>query len=151
VFDRNTALADTVTVCSLLEFRLKGPKVNVPADSACFTLNVKAGIGEQKWGGYYLGEGNYVVRYAPKQAETISYTITSALPGFQEQAGRFVVNNEWPGKPGKTDYKLGPNWFTDRNDPGLYDGNIQGGITIKKWRKDVLMDWAKRWEWLRGS
>ena len=149
IFNRNTTLADTVTVCSLLEFHIKGPTINLPADSTCFSLNVKAGIGEQKWAGYYKGDGEYVVRYAPKQAETISYTITSNIPGFPSLAGQFVVNNEWPGKTLKTDYKLGPNWYTDRNDPQLYDGNIQGGITIKKWRKDILLDWAKRWEWLK--
>jgi hypothetical protein len=151
VFNRNTTLADTVTVCSVLEFHLKGPQVNIPKDSACFSLNVKAGIGEQKWAGYYVGYGNYVVRYIPKQAETISYTITATIPGFQEQAGQFVVDNEWPGKPRKTDYPLGPHWFTDRTDPQLYDGKIQGGITIKKWRNNVLLDWAKRWAWLKGE
>ncbi|MBO9202856.1 MULTISPECIES: nucleoside hydrolase-like domain-containing protein [Niastella] len=127
VFNRNTTLTDTVTVCSLLEFHFKGPKANIPPDSACFMLIVKAGIGEQKWAGYYRGDGDYVVRYAPKQAEKISYTVTAAVPGFKEQAGQFVVNNEWPGIRGKTDYPLGPHWYTDRNDPQLYDGNIQGG------------------------
>lgn len=149
IFNRNTTLADTVTVCSILEFHIKGPQVNIPPDSACFTLSVKAGIGEQQWAGYYLGEGNYVVRYAPKQAETLSYNITSPIPGFKEQAGQLVVDNLWPGKPRKTDYPLGKNWYTDRSDPQLYDGKIQGGITVKKWRNDVLMDWAKRWEWLK--
>jgi hypothetical protein len=125
--------------------------LKIPADSTCFSLNVKAGIGEQKWPGYYAGEGDYVVRYTPKQAETISYTITSAIPGFTGQAGQFVVDNIWPGKTRKTDYRLGPHWYTDRSDPQLYDGYIQGGVTIKKWRKEVLMDWAKRWQWLRGN
>ncbi|MCS3800588.1 hypothetical protein GGD38_005970 [Chitinophagaceae bacterium OAS944] len=151
IFNRNTSLADTVTVCSLLEFHIKGPKIKIPADSACFSLNVKAGIGEQKWAGYYAGEGNYVVRYTPKQAENISYTITSAIPGFTEQAGEFVVDNIWPGKTRTTDYRLGPHWYTDRSDPKLYDGKIQGGLTIKKWRNDVMMDWAKRWQWLKGN
>lgn len=149
VFNQNTSLADTVTVCSILEFHIKGPKLNIAPDSTCFTLNVKAGIGEQKWAGYYLGEGNYVVRYAPKQSETLSYTTTSTIPGFPEQLGALVVDNVWPGKKRKTDYPLGPNWYTDRSDPKLYDGKIQGGMTVKKWRNDVLQDWAKRWAWLR--
>lgn len=150
VFNRNTTLNDTVTVCSILEFHIKGPQINIPSDSACFTLNVKAGIGEQKWAGYYLGKGNYVVRYAPKQSETISYKITSSIPGFPEQSGEFVVDNIWPGKVRETDYRLGANWYTDRNDPQLYDGKIQGGITVKKWRNEVLQDWAKRWQLLRN-
>lgn len=148
-FDRKTTLADTVTVCSVVEFCLKGPKRNIPPDSACFSLNMKAGIGEQKWAGFYLGKETYVVRYAPKQSETLSYTITSPIPGFPEQSGQFVVDNLWPGKAKKTDYRLGANWFTDRSDPQLYDGKIQGGITVKKWRTEVLQDWGKRWKWLQ--
>ena len=92
-----------------------------------------------------------MVRYTPKQAETISYTITSTIPGFTEQAGQFVVDNIWPGKIRKTDYRLGPHWYTDRSDPKLYDGKIQGGLTIKKWRNDIMMDWAKRWKWLKAN
>ncbi|MBD0364665.1 MAG: DUF5060 domain-containing protein, partial [Flavisolibacter sp.] len=149
VFNRNTTLADTVTVCSILEFHIKGPEINIPADSACFTLSVKAGIGEQKWAGYYRGDGNYVVRYAPKQSETLSYNITSSIAGFPEQSGQLVVDNLWPGKDRKTDYPLGPHWFTDRSDAQLYDGKIQGGLTVKKWRNKVLQDWAKRCQWLQ--
>ena len=149
IFNRNTTLNDTVTVCSIMEFHIKGPEVNIPADSACFTLSVKSGIGEQVWSGYYLGNGNYVVRYAPKQSETLSYKITSPIAGFPEQSGEFVVDNIWPGKAKKTDYILGSHWYTDRGDSHLYDGKIQGGVTVKKWRNDVLRDWAKRWEWIR--
>lgn len=149
IFNRNTTLADTVTVCSIMEFHIKGPVLNISADSACFTLSVKAGIGEQKWAGYYRGKGDYVVRYAPKQSEVLSYTITSPIAGFPEQAGQFVVDNLWPGKVRKTDYLLGSHWYTDRKDPRLYDGKIQGGLAVKKWRNDVLSDWARRWAWLR--
>ena len=150
VFNRNTTLADTVTVCSVLEFQIQGPQIRIPSDSACFTMSVKAGIGEQKWAGYYLGDGQYVVRYAPKQSESISYKMTSSIPGFPEQSGQFVVDNVWPGEPRTTDYVLGPQWYTDRKDTKLYDGQIQGGITIKIWRNDVLQDWAKRWQWLKN-
>jgi hypothetical protein len=151
ILNRNTTLADTVTVCSILEFHIKGPRVNIPTDSACFTMTVKAGMGEQKWAGYYLGDGNYALRYAPKQSETLSYKITSPIRGFPEQSGQFVVDNRWPGKTRKTDYHLGSHWYTDRSDPRLYDGKIQGGITVKKWRNEVLQDWAKRWSWLQSE
>lgn len=148
IFDRNTTLADTVYTYSLAEFHVNGPEINIPADSACITMTVLAGIGEQKWDGFYLGEGKYAVRYAFKQAETLSYKITSDIPGFEEQTGELVVNNVWPGSYHSSDYKLGPNWYTDRSDPELYDKKWQGAKTILKWRSDVLLDWAKRWEWL---
>jgi len=149
VYNRNTTLADTATVCSVMEFHFKGPVVNIPPDSACISMSVKAKIGEQKWAGYYLGNGDYVVRYCPKQSESLSYKVTSPIPGFAEQNGQFVVDNTWPGKPHATDYKLGSNWYTDKGDAELFLGTIQGAKTIMKWREDVLTDWAKRWSWLR--
>ena len=71
------------------------------------------------------------------------------IPNFPLQQEKLVVDNLWPGKSNATDYKLGANWYTDKTDPQLYDGNIQGGKTVSKWRNVALSDWAKRWEWLR--
>jgi len=65
------------------------------------------------------------------------------------QEGTLVVTNAWPGKRHPTDYTLGANWYTDKADPRLYDGKIQGGKTVSGWRHAVLRDWAKRWAWLR--
>lgn len=148
VYNRNTTVSDTVPVYSIVELHFKGPRLNIPQDSACFTLAVKAGIGEQKWDGFYLGNGEYVIRYIPKQTETISYAISSKLPGFVGQNGAFVVDNTWPGKPRSSNYVLGANWYTDKKDPKLFDGIWQGGKTVLKWRNTVLLDWAQRWKWL---
>lgn len=149
VFDRNTTLRDTVTVFSIVEFKFKGPVTQIPRDSACLTMTVKSEIGEQRWDGFYLGNGDYIIRYCPKRTETLTYKITSDIAGFKEQEGAFVVDNVWPGIPRKTNYQLGANWYTDRSAPELYDGIWQGGKTVLKWRNDVLLDWAKRWNWLR--
>ncbi len=148
VYNRNTTTGDTATVYSVMEFHFKGPVVNIPADSACITMTVKARIGEQKWPGYYMGNGDYVLRYCPKQTETITYKVTSPVAGFAEQNGQFVVDNVWPGKARATDYKLGKNWFTDKPDAELFDGIQQGAKTVLKWRNAALLDWAKRWRWL---
>jgi len=149
IFNRNTTIKDTVTVFSIIEFNFKGPVIKFPPDSPCIMMSVKSEIGEQKWEGFYRGNGNYVVRYSPKRTETLTYTVTSTITGFKEQRGEYVVDNNWPGKPRNTNYKLGPNWYTDRPNPELYDDIWQGGKTVLKWRNDVLLDWAKRWEWLR--
>ena len=151
IFHRNTTIADTVPVYSILEFHFKGPVINIPPDSACFTMAVYAKIGEQKWPGFYLGQGNYDVRYAPKRAETLTYQVTSGIPGFRKQSGKFVVDDIWPGKHRSTDYKLGHNWYTDKSNPSLFVGIWQGVKTVMKWRSDALMDWAKRWEWLKAK
>ena len=149
LFNRNTSVKDTVTVFSIVEFRFKGPVMNIPADSACIEMVVKSEIGEQKWDGFYLGNGNYIVRYCPKRTETLTYKVTSGIKGFEEQSGSFAVDNVWPGKPRKTNFKLGKNWYTDRPDAELYDDIWQGGKTVLKWRSDILLDWAERWKWLQ--
>jgi hypothetical protein len=149
IFNRNTSVTDTVPVFSIIEFRFKGPVVQIPHDSACLIMTVKSEIGEQKWNGFYLGNGDYIVRYSPKRTETLTYKVTSGITGFNEQNGAFVVDNIWPGKPRTTNFKLGSNWYTDRPNPELYDDIWQGGKTVLKWRSDVLLDWAKRWNWLR--
>lgn len=149
VYHRNTTLVDTATVYSVVEYHFQGPKINIPPDSGCFTMTVKARIGEQKWAGFYLGNGEYAIKYAPKQTETLSYSITSPIPGFPAQSGQLVVDNVWPGKARPTDFKLGPAWYTDRAAPALFDGRQQGAQTVLKWRSAALLDWAKRWAWLR--
>ncbi|WP_346236114.1 nucleoside hydrolase-like domain-containing protein [Niabella insulamsoli] len=149
IFDRMTSLRDTVAYCTVVEFLLAGPEINKPPGSICFWMETPYKNNVQKWAGYYLGDGRYGLRFAPKQAEVISYQFTSDIPGFPTQRGQLVVTNSWPGRQNTTDYKLGKNWFTDKADPKLYDGKIQGGTTISKWRTAVLLDWAKRWKWLQ--
>lgn len=151
VFDRNTTLSDTVAFCTVVEYRFKGPEIRVTADSAVFWMEVPYGKTKQIWPGYYLGGGNYNIRYVPKQAETLHFEFTSQIPGFSIGKGQLVVSNLWPGKPNETDYLLGENWYSDSSDPGLYDGRLQGGKTILKWRNEVLSDWAKRWDWLKSD
>ena len=145
IFNRSTTLKDTVPVYAIIEFRIKGPEMNIPADSTCFTMTTDG----QDWEGFYLGNGEYAVRYAPKSTAVLTYKITSDIPEFPEQTGEFVVNNTWPGKIDADDYKLGDYWYTDRNDANLFEGKWQGSKTVSKWRKDVLRDWAKRWELLK--
>ncbi len=149
IFYGTTSLKDTVAFCSILEFRFKGPETDIAPDSACFLMEVPYGESVQKWPGYYLGNGNYAIRYIPKKAETIHYVFTSEIPELNGLEGTIVVDNHWPGKEGDNDYKLGDNWYTDKSDKDFYDGKIQGGKTILKWRDEILLDWAKRWEWLR--
>ena len=149
VYNHSANLTDTVAFCTIIEFHLKGPVINVPSDSICFWMETPYKNNIQKWPGYYLGNGQYAIKYAPKQAEILNYNFISEIPDFPLQKGQLVVANIWPGKKQKTDYQLGTNWYSDKANPGLYDGKIQGGKTISKWRMDALLDWAKRWDWLR--
>jgi hypothetical protein len=145
VFYRNTTIADTVAAYSVLEWRFTGPKLDIPVDSSCFTFEVA----NQVWPGYYLGDGMYGVRYSSKQEEICTYITSSAIPELDGQSGQFVSTVPWPGKPNADDYELGENWYGDRKDPDLFLNKWQGAKTVSKFRKEYLLDWAKRWQWLK--
>jgi hypothetical protein len=145
LLDRHTTTSDTVVAYGVVEWRLKGPELTIPEDSACFTLE----ISNQIWPGYYLGEGIYAVRYSSKTPETCTYVTASDIPELDGLMGQFVSVAPWPGTPGPDDYKLGANWYTDRPEPELFFGIQQGARTISKHREAFLADWTKRWEWLK--
>lgn len=148
VFDRTTTIKDTVAYCSIMELRFTVPKTNAKKESICFWMEVPYGKTIQKWPGYYIGNDVYAIRYIPKKAEVLHYKLTSDLSEINGKEGAIVATNLWPGKKSQTDYKLGTNWFTDKQDKNLYFGKIQGGITVSKWKEEILLDWSKRWNWL---
>lgn len=145
IFHGNSTPGDTVAVYSVLEWRFHGPELNIPEDSACFTFQT----GGQEFPGYYLGHGNYGVRYSSKKPEKGTYKITSAIAALDGQAGGYLSVNPWPGKPGRDDYPVGRNWYGDRSDPTLFLGVQQGARTVSKYRTAILRDWQKRWDWLK--
>ncbi|GJM33902.1 MAG: hypothetical protein DHS20C18_29030 [Saprospiraceae bacterium] len=147
IFDRNTTTADTVVAYAVIEWRFKGPEPELPfsQDSTFFTLE----ISNQLWPGYYLGDGIYGVRYSSKKPEICTYITSSAIPELHGQTGQFVSIVPWPGKPSPDDYKLGANWYSDRQEPEFFIGVQQGARTVSKYREEFLLDWAKRWDWLK--
>lgn len=116
----------------------------IPQDSTCFNLKVN----NQIWPGYYLGKGNYGVRYSSKKPETGTYLTPSKIPELNAQAGQYISVTPWPGEVDPNDYVLGSNWYSDRLEPQLFIGEQQGAKTVSKYREAFLLDWAKRWEWL---
>lgn len=145
IFNGNSSIKDTVAVYSVMEWKYKGPQLNIATDSVCFMLEC---VG-QKWPGYYVGNGIYAVRYSSKKPETGSYTITSAIAELNGQSGKYVSINPWPGNANADDYLLGKHWYSDRPDADLFIGEQQGAKTISIHRQAFLMDWAKRWAWLQ--
>lgn len=95
-------------------------------------MEVPYGKSVQKWPGYSLGNGEYVIRYIPKKAETLNYRFTSKIPELNNLEGSIVINILWPGKKHDTDYLFGNNWYSDKSDEGLYDGKLQGDKTVLK-------------------
>lgn len=165
---------DTVPCYSLMEWRLKGPRLEkarsaslrAMRDSICFIMRTD----RQDWRGYYEGNGIYVVRYSPKAPATLKYEITSPIKGFPVHEGTFVVGQSWPAVglyqcKSKTiksaPIQLGNTWWSDASDAALLsgvsddtslgggdysalNGKWQGAGTIAKWRNEIMKDWAER-------
>ncbi|EAZ79738.1 nucleoside hydrolase-like domain-containing protein [Algoriphagus machipongonensis] len=144
VFIGGSTVQDTVAAYSTIEWRFEGPELSVPEDSVVFNIEVQ----NQTWPGYYLGNGTYGVKYSSKKPEHGSYKTSSSIPEIDGLVGAYMSTIPWPGKATADDYQLGPNWYSDRQNPALYIEDQQGAKTISKYRKEFLMDWAKRWKWL---
>ena len=149
IYTAPTTVKDSIPFCGIMEFNLKGPEQAMEPGTVCFKMVVPYGKSQQIWPGYYMGNGQYQLRYIPKKAETLNYYFTSDIDALNGLKGSIVVTNKWPGDQLKTSYPLGKTWFTDKPEAQFYDGKLQGGKTIGKWRTAVMEDWAKRWAWLK--
>ena len=137
----------TAPVYSIIEFHLpcKLNEVNINKDQACFNMT----IDNQTWEGFYIGNGDCSVRYSPKYSGSYTYKTISDYNELNGLEGIFQISNDWPGEYNKEDYLVGSNWFTDVKNPKLFEDKWQGAGTVRKWRKEILEDWAERWKCLR--
>lgn len=149
IFDRPTTSCDTIQRDGIIEWHFRGPVLEAEIGSVQGTLIVA----KQSWAVYYMGNGNYMTRYATYKNGIISYSITSDLEGFPLQSGYFYVENAFPGKHRPTDYKVGNTWWTDKSAPSLYGTrtHCQGAMTVLKWRQSVIEDWGTRCSWLKNG
>ena len=165
IFKGATTVSDTIQRDGIVEWHLKGPKLKkgkytVVKDRWSSGSDNEVGlltVDKQKWPLYYLGNGNYMCRYATYKFGVVSYTIEgptdlngNAIKGFKKIEGTLFVDNVFPGKQRSTDYMLGNTWWGDRLDPQLYSDRekCQGAKTVAKWRDEVMEDWGRRCQWL---
>lgn len=146
VFTRNTTEKDTVAVYSVIEYQFAGPVLN---DSVIGKKYFTFTADRQNWDGVYVGDGKYAVRYSPKQPAVLKYTTKSDIKELDGHKGAFVVSGLWPGKKTSDGIALGDNWYSDKQDPTLFEGVWQGSATVSKYRIEVLNDWIERWNILR--
>ena len=146
VFYGATTAKDTVQICGIIEWQLRGPvREDIAIDSACVTLDIR----KQKWNGYYKGNGLYILRHSTYYTGTLDYTITSTIDGFAPITGQITVENTWNVAPKDTDYMVGSQWWTDSYAPADYWHNCAGAQTQRIVRDEIMADWANRWQWLK--
>jgi hypothetical protein len=144
-FNRQTTLADQVPVFGLVEWVMTGPDQGPAHDQPCLWLEVE----EQKFEGYYEGNGRYRARFVPKKTGEWRYRISSPIAALNGLQGQFTSVGPWPGARHPQDISPLNKWWSDNPDPQLFMGASQGALTVGRWREAFLQDWASRWAWLK--
>jgi hypothetical protein len=144
-FNRQTTLVDQVPVFALVEWVMTGPDQGPAHDRPCLWLEIE----DQKFEGYYEGNGRYRVRFVPKKTGQWHYRISSPLAPLNGLQGQFTSVGPWPGARHPQDIAPLRKWWSDNPDPDLFMGASQGALTVGRWREAFLQDWASRWAWLQ--
>ncbi len=144
-FCRNTTMEDTIQVFGVLELVYRGPvREDLPRDVPAFFLRTK----DQDFPGFYTGNGEYKIRFVPKEVSDWTYVIHSDIPELDGQSGSFRSTPEEAGTREK-----GPltHWWTDRLEEEWAEGPHKGAKTVSQWRKEFLMDFAARYDRCQGD
>ncbi|WP_284645273.1 nucleoside hydrolase-like domain-containing protein [Paenibacillus silviterrae] len=138
VFDRNTTKEDIIEVFGILELVFRGPVLDSPSDVCVFTLVVEG----QNFEGFYLGNGEYRVRFMPKATGHWSYETKSDIAELNGQTGEFTCIEESAARLG---YDAAyPNWWSDVLDTELQEDSHKGAKTVSMWRETFLRDFQAR-------
>lgn len=138
-FERQPRAEDEVEIFSIVEIVIR-PSVRSAAGSKAELVSEA-----QRFPGYPDETGAWHFLFCPKDAKTWSYVIESSDPALQGNQGAFRSVLPKPG-PACSPSAAYPNWWTDDPSPENYEGPHPGAKTISRWRKDFLMDFARRLE-----
>ena len=147
IFSRTTTAQDTARVFSVIEWHVAGPVRNdITPGQPCITLH----IDRQEWEGYYMGDGDYMVRYSTYRTGTLPYSITSEIAGFPVQNGQITISDTSPRTRQEADYAVGGHWYGDKwGAENRWNGH-RGAMTVFRWREKAMEDWGRRCRWLGG-
>ena len=138
-FHRNTTLNDEVEIFEVMEFVFDGPRIENKEDQAVFYLEVE----NQRFEGFYCGDGEYRVRFMPKSIGTWSYKTVSKIPELDGLTGKFVSVKENAEMRNKDIQNL-TNWWSDILDTQYAEGEHMGAKTVSNWREEYLKDFEIR-------
>ncbi len=136
-FERMTTKEDRIEVFSILELIL--PLGDDPPEPFEAILAVE----NQKLLGHALGDGSLRFRFCPKDAKSYSFRIQSNAPALDGITGGVTAYLPAPNMARRPTTHL-PNWWTDDPSPNVAVGFHSGAKTVNRWRKDFLLDFARR-------
>ena len=140
----NPTLSDTIEVFGTLELIFQGPDCGMTQDETAFVMEVKG----QEFNGYYCGNGEYRIRFVPKETGEWFYQLKSPIPELDGQTGGFRS------VPESYESRMQGNlthWWSDILGPEWAEGPHMGARTVNQWRRDFLQDFGERLQRLEQS
>lgn len=110
-------------------------------EQAVFTLEVRG----QSFDGFYTGDGEYRVRFVPKETGDFHYMTHSAIPALDGLQGTIRAVEEIPATRQDPQGNL-TQWWSDALEMELSEGVHRGAKTVNQWRRDFLWDFAQRFQ-----
>jgi len=100
---------------------------------------------DQTFEGFYTGNGEYRIRFVPKETGDFEFVLRSEIPELNGITGVLRAVAEIPENRSTTGGDL-TNWWSDDLSPEYAEGAHSGAKTVSRWRVDYLTDFAARFD-----
>ncbi|MBQ8655115.1 MAG: DUF1593 domain-containing protein [Clostridia bacterium] len=138
VYEHPTSADQPTEAFAVAELIFRGPVIE-PTGKPVFMLEVL----RQQFEGFYLGGGEYRVRFVPKETGDFHYITRSTIPEMDGLTGVIRAVAEIPATRENLRGNL-THWWSDRLETDLSEGPHRGAKTVSRWRRDFLEDFAAR-------
>lgn len=141
-YHRDTTEDDIVEIFEVIEYVFEGPNRELKTEDET-EPSFKMKVQNQFFDGYYLGNGEYKIRFMPKSLGLFEYETVSDIDELNAHKGAIyaVPENESNRLPKGQNLK---NWWADNLDSEYLDGVFNGAKTLNKHRKIFLDDFRDR-------
>jgi len=138
---RHPITADTPTEAfAVTELVFTGPVIE-NTDKPVFMLETR----NQAFEGFYTGDGEYRIRFVPKETGDFHFILRSGIPELDGITGVLRAGAEKPESRNTTGGNL-TGWWSDELSPEHAEGVHMGAKTVSRWRVDYLTDFAERFD-----
>lgn len=144
-YHRNTTREDVVEIFEVIEFIFEGPVIDKPLNEIEKQPFFHMVVQNQRFEGFYCGDGQYKVRFMPKSLGEWEYVLESEIPELNGQSGQFVSIPEARENREDKGQKL-KNWWADTLEPEEAEGEHMGAKTVNRYREFYLRDFAARFD-----
>ncbi|MCM1557134.1 MAG: DUF1593 domain-containing protein [Anaeroplasma bactoclasticum] len=144
-YDRDTTIKDIVEIFEVIEYIFKGPILREYDENKSYFKMI---VRNQEFEGFYVGNGEYRIRFMPKSLGVFEYKIKSEIEELNHHKGAFtaIPESSIHRLPKGQNLK---NWWADKLDDEFREGVIDGAKSLNQYRKEFLDSFSKRFKRLK--